>query len=121
MPVGIAVGSIFRWLVIPYSPRPTARGFLDAAVAQQRDGLEVRVAALDNAASREFFAVPMARRGIQPVWVQVVNRTGQPYRLQFLAIDPNYFSRSRPRASTITKSAGGCSNSASWRGCSCLS
>jgi hypothetical protein len=92
MPVGIAVGSIFHWLVIPYSPHPTARGFLDGAVAQQRDGLEVQVAALDDAASRDVFGVPMARRGIQPVWVQVVNRTSQPYRLQFLAIDPNYFS-----------------------------
>ncbi len=71
----IAESSIFRWLLIPYSPCPDARGFLDAAVTQQRDDLEVRVAVLDDAASRKFFGVPMARRGIQPVWVHVVNRT----------------------------------------------
>ena len=88
----IADSFIVRWLVIPYSPCPAARGFLDAAVTQQRDGLEVRVAVLDDAASRKFFGVPMARRGIQPVWVHVVNRTDQPYRLQFVAIDPNHFS-----------------------------
>jgi hypothetical protein len=86
------MGSIFRWLVIPYSPCPDARGFLDAAVTQQRDGLEVRVAVLDDAASRKFFGVPMARRGIQPVWVHVVNRSDRPYRLQFVALDPNHFS-----------------------------
>jgi hypothetical protein len=88
----IAEGSIFRWLVIPYSPCPDARGFSDAAATQRRDNLEVRVAVLDDAASRKFFGVPMARRGIQPVWVHVVNRSDQPYRLQFVALDPNHFS-----------------------------
>ena len=88
----IAKGSIFRWLVIPYSPCPDAQGVLDAAVSQRRDDLEVGVAVLDGAASRKFFGVPMARRGIQPVWVHVVNRSTRPYRLQFVALDPNHFS-----------------------------
>ena len=88
----IAGGSIFRWFMIPYSPCPDAREFLDAAVTQRRDDLEVRVAVLDDTASRKFFGVPMARRGIQPVWVHVVNRSNRPYRLQFVALDPNHFS-----------------------------
>ena len=83
---------LFRWIVVRYSPNPAAPGFWDTAVAQQRNDLDVRVAVMDDAASRKFFGVPMARRGIQPVWVQVVNRSRQPYRLQFVAIDPNYFS-----------------------------
>ena len=83
---------LFRWLMISYSPCPAAREFLDAAATQQKDDLEVRVAVLDDRASRKFFGVPMARRGIQPVWVHVVNRTQRPYRLQFVAIDPNHFS-----------------------------
>jgi hypothetical protein len=29
---------------------------------------------------------------MQPVWVHVVNRSKQPYRLQFIALDPNHFS-----------------------------
>lgn len=88
----IAESFPIRWLVIPYSPCPAAREFLDAAATQQRDDLNVRVAVMDDAASRKFFGVPMARRGIQPVWVHVINRTKQPYRLQFVAIDPNHFS-----------------------------
>jgi hypothetical protein len=87
-----AENSIFRWLLIPYSPRPDSRVFLDAAVTQQRNDLVARVAVLDDAGSRKFFGVPMARRGIQPVWVHIVNRTNQPYRLQFVALDPNHFS-----------------------------
>lgn len=87
-----AKSSILRWLLIPYAPRPDARGFLDAAVTQQRDDLEVRVAVLDDAGSQKFFGVPMARRGIQPVWVHVVNRTNHHCRLQFVALDPNHFS-----------------------------
>ena len=88
----LAENFIFRWLTIPYSPCPEAREFLAAAVTQRRDDLEVRVAVLDSAASRKFFGVPMARRGIQPVWVHVINRSDRPYRLQFVALDPNHFS-----------------------------
>ncbi len=90
--MGIAVGSIFRWLMIPYSPCPDAQGFLDATVTQRRDDVEVHVAVLDIAASRKFFGVPMARRGIQPVWIHIVNQSSRPYRLQFVALDPNHFS-----------------------------
>lgn len=81
-----------RWLVVNYQPSPDAREFLQSAQTQEQDGLEVRVAVLDSHASRKFFGVPLARRGIQPVWVHVINHTAQPFRLQFLAIDPNYFS-----------------------------
>ncbi len=87
-----AMSFIFRWFTIRYSPCPAAREFMDAAVTQRRDDLEVRVAVLDGAASRKFFGVPMARRGIQPVWVHIVNRSQRPYRLQFVALDPNHFS-----------------------------
>lgn len=86
------LNSIFRWLVIPYKPRQDVEAFLEGAVSQERDNLQVKVAVLNGAASRKCFGVPMARRGIQPVWVQVLNRSGQPYRLQFVAVDPNYFS-----------------------------
>jgi len=97
--------SIFRWLLTPYSPCSEEREFQDAAVTQRRDDLEVRVAVLNDAASRKFFGVPMARRGVQPVWVQVVNRSQSPYRLQFIALDPNYFPPQE--AATINHYSGG--------------
>src|SRR3569833_917 len=77
--------------ITSYSPCPEAREFEKSALVQARDGLEVRVAVRNSAASRKCFGVPMARRGIQPVWLHVVNRSEQPYRLQFIAMDPIYF------------------------------
>jgi hypothetical protein len=97
--VRIADFFLLRWIAISYSPSPAAREFLDTAVTQRQDDLEVRVAVMDDRASRKFFGVPMARRGIQPVWVHVVNGSKQPYRLQFVAIDPNHFS---PREAAAT-------------------
>lgn len=86
-----AVVRIVRWIFVPFSPHPDDRAFEQTAVVQQRDGLEVRVAVLNGSASRRFFGVPMARRGIQPVWLHVINKSDQLYRLQFIALDPNYF------------------------------
>jgi hypothetical protein len=83
---------VIRWLTVPYLPDPDHREFLNDVATQSQVGLEVSVAVLDGSSSRRFFGVPMARRGIQPVWIRVVNRTDQPCRLQFVSIDPAYFS-----------------------------
>lgn len=80
------------WLVISYQPHPELRDFIDAAETQERNGLKVRVAVLDSRVSRKFFGIAMARRGIQPVWIHVENRSDRTVRLQHVAIDPNYFS-----------------------------
>jgi hypothetical protein len=83
---------IVRRLTIIYSPRVDDRAFLRDAQMQQQDGLEVTVAVLDAHQSRQFFGVPMARRGIQPVWLRIVNRSDASCRLHLVSIDPNYFS-----------------------------
>jgi hypothetical protein len=83
---------ILRWLTVAYTPSPDAREFLSRSQTQTQANLEVTVAVLDVAESRKFFGVPMARQHIQPVWLRIVNRSSQPYRLNLLAIDPNYFS-----------------------------
>ena len=33
----------------------------------------------------------MARRGLQPIYLRIVNRTQAPLRLQLVSIDPNYY------------------------------
>lgn len=80
------------WLYITFRPDPAAREFLAAAQSQERDGVEVRVAVLDSHASRTFFGVHLARRGIQPVWIEIHNRSENAVRLQLVSVDPNYFS-----------------------------
>jgi hypothetical protein len=79
------------WLGVPYTPRPDDRKYLDRVETQQDDELTVRVAVLDNRESERFFGVPMARRGIQPVWLEIHNRGRSHYRLRLASIDPNYY------------------------------
>lgn len=78
-------------LGVVYQPRPDEKSFLDRAETQRDGDLVVRVAVLDARESERVFGVPMARRGIQPVWLQLSNTGAQPYRLRLASLDPNYF------------------------------
>ncbi len=83
---------LWRWLTVPYRPAPEGCDFRSGAVTQSREGMQVRVAVLDGRESRTHFGVSLDRRGIQPVWIEIVNGTDRAARLQFVSIDPNYFS-----------------------------
>ncbi|HZY83571.1 MAG TPA: LssY C-terminal domain-containing protein [Gemmataceae bacterium] len=80
-----------RWLGIPYHPRPDERPYLDRAQVRQDDELIVRAAVLDKRESERFFGVPLARRGVQPVWLEITNGGAQPYRLRLASLDANYY------------------------------
>lgn len=82
---------LWRLLITPYEPNPAARGFLERAQTQQDDRARVTVAVLDAAESDRYFGVPLARRGLQPVYLRIENRGSAPLRLQLLRIDPNYY------------------------------
>jgi hypothetical protein len=51
----------------------------------------VTAAVLDAAESERLFGVPLARRGIQPVYLHVVNRSQTHLRLHVVTIDRNYY------------------------------
>jgi LssY-like putative type I secretion system component LssY len=80
-----------RWLGIPYSPHPEERTHLDRAEVRKDEALVVRASVLANRESERFFGVPLARRGIQPVWLEITNHGGHPYRLRLASLDPNYY------------------------------
>ncbi len=80
--------SIF-WLV--YEPRPEIRSFLARSQTQEAPQAKVTVAVLSAQESHQFFGVPLARRGIQPVFLYVENKGPTPLRLSVLEIDPHYF------------------------------
>ncbi len=61
------------------------------AETQSKDGIEVTVSVQSDLESRRFFGVRMARKGLQPVWIHVVNKTGQSVRLDRYEIDPAYY------------------------------
>jgi hypothetical protein len=83
--------TLWRILTTPYLPEPTFRAFAMRAQTQADDKAEVAVAVLDAAESQKFFGVHLARRGIQPVHLRIVNRSDALLRLQLVEIDPNYY------------------------------
>lgn len=84
--------SLFRRLfTTPYRPRPEARSYLERSQTQEHPSARVTVAVLDAAESEQVFGVPLARRGIQPVYLRVENCGSVPLRLHLVSISPNYF------------------------------
>lgn len=86
------LNSALRRLGVSYTPIPDPHDFIARAQTQRHDDLEVTLSVLDGRESRKFFGVPMARRGIQPVWLRISNFTDAPCRLHVVSIDPNYYS-----------------------------
>jgi len=80
-----------RLLTVAYAPRPEERSFLSRAVTATRDGLTVETVALSAHESQRIFGVRMAHRGIQPLWIRIVNGTDRPHRLDLLSVDPSYY------------------------------
>jgi len=80
-----------RLLRVPYKPRPEEQSFLQRAEVQRDDEFVVTASVLDDRESERFFGVPLARRGIQPVWLRITNSGGQTYRLRLASLDPNYY------------------------------
>jgi hypothetical protein len=75
----------------PYRPEPTVRTFASRAQTQENAKVQVTVAVLDAVEAHRLFGVPLARRGLQPVHLRIVNRSDKLLRLQLERIDPNYY------------------------------
>src|SRR5262245_11783735 len=84
-------GILRRIFTTTYTPDPVLRTFLERAQSQHSSAAEVTVAVLDAAESARLCGVPLAKRGLQPVYLKVTNRDSVPLRLQVVNIDPSYF------------------------------
>lgn len=82
---------LWRLMTTPYRPEPTLSSFESRSQSQENAKAHVTVAVLDAEESAKMFGVPLARRGIQPVYLRVVNRSDRLIRLQLVRVDPNYF------------------------------
>lgn len=82
--------------------------FKERAQTQERQGLRVTAAVPSRDESKRAFGIDLAKKGIQPIWVEIENETVVPYTLMLSGVDPAYFSareaayksrlRFRPRA-----------------------
>lgn len=91
VPMTISQLPIIRRFGVPYTPRPDERPFLERVQVQQEEEVEVKVAVLSSRESDRFFGAPLARRGIQPVWLEISNRANGPLFFDRVHLDPNYF------------------------------
>jgi hypothetical protein len=87
----VTIDLLRRIFSISFEPDATLRTFMSRAQTQADSTAEVTAAVPDARESARLFGVPLARRGIQPVYLRIVNRGQQPLRLYLLALDPNYF------------------------------
>jgi hypothetical protein len=76
-----------------FHPTPMREGWLhQRAVSQDKGKVQVTVAVPTAGESTRLFGVPLAAKGIQPVWLRIENRDTVPYWLLPLSLDPDYFS-----------------------------
>ncbi|MCP4266692.1 MAG: hypothetical protein GY777_14170 [Candidatus Brocadiaceae bacterium] len=78
-----------------YNPFPIDQvPFLQRSQTKTVGGITVTAAVLSHEESEQIFGRPMAEKGIQPVWLEIVNSENFPYALIFRYLDPTYFSAS---------------------------
>ncbi len=78
-------------LSTPYKPEPEVRTFASRCQTQEISRFQATVAVLEAAEAFRLFGVHLARRGIQPVYLRIVNHSDKPIRLMLERIDPNYY------------------------------
>ena len=57
---------------------------------QTEGGVRVSTSVLSASESQTLYGVPLARKGIQPVWIEVENHDDTPYWFMSLGLDPYY-------------------------------
>jgi len=80
--------TLFR---LPYCPQPDQRPYLARVQTQSDEHAEVSVAVLIPSECRIVLGVPLANRGIQAVWVRVINRSSSGTRLLMTKIARDYY------------------------------
>ena len=74
--------------------QPESLDYRTRAETQSDRGVRVSAVVLSQEETQNSFALPLAKKGIQPVWVEIVNQEDKGFYLMVLSVDPNYFSPS---------------------------
>ena len=76
------------------APPPSELDQLDyrsRAITRSNGDIKVSASTLSADESRNVYGFPLAKKGIQPVWIQVDNNEDQAYWLMSTGLDPNFF------------------------------
>jgi hypothetical protein len=93
----LAPGVLLFLLLAGCAVAPSQTGSLDylaRAQTQSDRGVRVSAVALSPAETNMSFSLPLAEKGIQPIWLEIENREDKGFYLNLLSVDPNYFSPS---------------------------
>ena len=78
---------------VRYRPNTSNRAsFMERAQTQTLGDLTATVAVLSDKESKKVFGAPLAKKGVQPVWVDIRNQSTVPYVFIPRNMDPNYYS-----------------------------
>jgi hypothetical protein len=75
----------------PSQPSTSAADYKTRALTQTDGDVRTSAAALSAEESAAVYGVPLAKRGIQPVWIEVENREDRAYFLLSPGLDPHFF------------------------------
>ena len=62
------------------------------AIAHQQGAIEVRASVPSRDEAEKIFGIPIYKRGIQPVWLEITNNSAGRARFVLLSVDQEYFS-----------------------------
>lgn len=69
----------------------TTVDFRSRALTRSEGSVTVRVAVLSASESASLYGQQLAKKALQPVWVEVTNGEDRPYFLLYPGLDPNFF------------------------------
>ena len=87
------LSGVLLWSCATFNPQPLNEHlFRKRAISQTENGVRVSAAVLGLTETETVFGLQLYKKGIQPVWLEIENRT--PYRIRFppVSVDRNYFS-----------------------------
>jgi hypothetical protein len=76
---------------VDHQPEMEASDFKGRVITRSEDGVRVSTSVLSSEESLAVYGVPLAAKGIQPVWIEVENNDDMAFWLMSPGLDPNFF------------------------------
>jgi len=91
--VGLVLGAVAALALVGCTSMPPAMSldYKTRAATRTEGGVRVSTTALSADESAAVYGVPLAKRSIQPVWIEIENREDRAYYLLSPGLDPNFF------------------------------
>jgi hypothetical protein len=88
-------------------PGAEAAGYDERVLTRSDDEVSVSISVLSAGESRSVYGVDLAAKDIQPVWIEVSNRSSSNLWLMSTALDPNFFPASEAAGAFAATVQGG--------------